>query len=409
MKYPVYCLAMCVAMLTASAAADWASIGPEGGQIYSMVQNEATGVLYGASGSYPVKVMKSTDGGLSWTTAGTFSGYEYCMACGPTGTLFCGGSSYTYTSTNGGATWSSSYQQNTIFYDIVAHPTDPQIVYGSGYRYNGSIWQWFFGASTNAGSTWTYTTMATDQSYGYGVAVSRSNPSVVYCTGYVYTGSTYIPKICRSTDGGTSFTDVTPAGAASEYYGYSCAIHPTNPNTVLWGSLYGIWRSTDGGATWTDCSSTTYNYNLTYSLSNPNLVYAGGYNNILKSTNGGQTWTSITSGLTGNYFYDVIPSNTDETRAYTGSTFGAFRSTNTGTNWTMNNTGLLLGRDMAIGIAPSQTSLILKQMQGCGVWKSTNYGSTWTTMTMPLSCGDFCGIVFSPSSANTILALEGSG
>jgi len=406
-------LLLCSACLVAAAStsiADWVCIGPQGGQINHLVQNESNGTLYGTSGSYPVEVVKSTDGGQTWSSAGSFNGYEYSMACGPTGTIFCGGSSYVYWSTNGGSTWTTSpYQQNTLFYGMATHPTDPQTIYSTGYRYSGSVWQMFFGKSTNGGSTWTYTILATDQSYGQGIAVSRTNPQLVFCTGYVYTGSTYLPKLYRSTDGGATFSEVQPAGASTEYYGYSVAVHPTNASIVLWGSLYGIWRSTDGGTNWTDCSSTTYNYGINFSLADPNTAWAGAYNGVLKSTNGGQSWTLITSGLSGSYFYNVVGSATDVTRVNTGSTYGSYRSTNTGTSWTQSNEGLYLGRDMAIAVAPSQPSMLLKQMQAFGVWRSTNYGTSWTQVTMPLSCGDFCSIVFNPTNPQIIMALEGGG
>ncbi len=408
MKSPPFAL-LALAFLFQLSEADWSCIGPEGGPLNDVVQSPSSpGTLYSSSGSYPVKVYRSEDGGYSWATAGSFNGYTYCMACGPTGSLYCGGSSYVYWSTNGGSTWSQSYQQNTVFYDIAAHPSDPQIVYGAGYRYSGSVWQMFFGRSINGGSTWTYTILETEQSYGYGLSVCSSDPSVVAVSGYVYSGS-YSPRVYRSTDGGATFSNVTPAGASAEYYSYSVAIHPTDPDTMLFGTLYGVWRTTNAGASWTDCSSTTYNYSISYSSSNPSIVMAGGYNCIYRSTNGGQTWTTATSGLGGYTFNDVVPSAADQNKAYTCSTYGFFRSGDGGSSWVVDNDGIYAGKVLAYGVAASQPSTVYKQMTDMGVWKSTDYGSTWTHLTTPLSCGNFCGMAVNPTNPLWVLALEGSG
>jgi len=399
-------------LLSPPLSADWESVGPEGGQISYLAQSTVDpDVIFALSGSSPAKVMRSDDLGLTWNMAGTFNGSPYSLAMNPSGTLMCGASSYFYYSTNGGASWSSVYQANTIFNDIAPHPTNPQTVYAAAYRYNGTNWQMTFCKSTDGGASWTYLPLinTSDTSYGYGIAVSESNPQTIYVCGYLYSSSTYAPKLFRSTDGGVSFTEVTPSGCSSEYYAYSVAVHPTNPSIVLLGTLYGIWRSTDGGTSWSDVSSTVYNYSLTFSPANSDIVIAGGYNGVHRSTNAGASWTTSTSGITGTGLCDVVAHSGDQTKAFTGSTAGFFRSVNTASSWTLSNSGLVVGRDMAIAVAPSQQSLVFKQMQGAGVWKSTNYGAAWTPLTMPLSCGDFCGIVFDPANPATILALEGSG
>jgi photosystem II stability/assembly factor-like uncharacterized protein len=399
-----------ILMLPAAAGAAWQCMGPEGGTVSGLAQSWTDpDDLYCICGSNPAQVFSTTDAGQTWTIAGSLNTYPYAFACGPTGTLFCGASSYFHRSTNGGATWISSYQSNTIFYGVAPHPTIASTVYATGYRYNGSTWLMFFARSTDSGATWTYTYLDTVQSYGYGIAVSKSDPSVILVSGYTYTGSSYLVRLFRSTDGGTNFTNITPAGASGEYYSYSVAIHPTDPGMMLLGTLYSIWRSTDGGASWTDCSNTTYNYSLEFSAANPSVALAGGSSGIYRSTNGGQSWTSVTTGLTGTGFESVIPSHGNQNQAFSGSTAGFFTSSNGGTSWTASNDGIYAGQAVALASAPSQPSTVFAQLTDMGIWKSTDSGTNWTHLTTPLTCGNFCGIAVNPTNPAQVLALEGGG
>jgi photosystem II stability/assembly factor-like uncharacterized protein len=390
--------------------ADWESLGPEGGEVRHVIQSTLdANTLFGFSDSYSTKVVKSTDGGSTWSPVGTFNNQEYCAVMASNGTIYAGGGHAFMVSTNGGVTWTVNGTSNVYWYGVAVDPTTPTTVYATGYKYNGSAWQLSFMKSTNSGSTWTYTYVGPVNSYGQAIAVSQTNPNVIFVSGYS-SGTSTVPVAYRSTDGGASWTDVTPAGTSSEYYSYSVAVSPTDQNLVILGTYYNIYRSTDCGTTWTKVTANQYyNYSIAFSQVDPNYVFAGGYNYVYRSTNAGLTWTTYSSGLPAQYLYTVTPNRTDLTRVYTGTTIGFYRSTTTGTSWTQNNTGLYLGKVYAFGVAPTQPSRVIMQIYGLGIWLTTNNGSSWTHLTTPLSCGDFCGIVFSPSSANTILALEGGG
>jgi len=402
---------LALALWSTVASASWESLGPEGGEIRHVVQSTSDpNTLYAFSDSYSTKVVRSTDGGSSWATVGSFNNQEYCATVASNGTICAGGGSAFMYSTNGGVSWTSVSASNTYWYGVAVSPADPNTVFGAGYRYDGSAWVLCFMKSTNGGSSWAYTSIGAANTYGQAISVSQTNPSVIFITGYAYTGSTYLPIVYRSTDGGASWTDVTPAASASDYYSYSVAVSPLDQNLVILGTYYNIYRSTDCGATWTKVTNYQYyNYSVVFSQANPSTVFAGGYNYVYRSTDAGLTWASYSSGLPTQYLYTVTPHRTDATKVYTGTPVGFYRSTSSGTSWSVSNTGLYLGKIYAFGIAPTQPSRIIMQVYGMGIWLTNDNGSSWTHLTTPLTCGDFCGIVFSPSSANTILALEGSG
>ena len=407
-------LAQFLVFLTLAGYGPWASIGPEGGDINSPVQSPSNAQeLWALSGTNPTQVVHTTDAGESWESLSSFTGSTvYDMIACPNGNLVAAGSSRTWTSTDGGVSWTTNTSSNTIFYDLEAHPTNSNEVFGSGYAYDGA-WKLAFMHSTNGGNSFSTTFIPLGgtytQSYGRSVAVSQSNPSVILIGGYGYssTEASYVPFVFKSTNGGTSFTDVTPPAAASQYYFYGVGIHPTNPNIMLAGSLYSMYRSTDGGANWSvAAASQTYNYDITFSDADPNLVMTSGNNRIYSSTNAGVSWTSQTTGLSDYSGIQWVVLDWNSTsNAFTSSSAGFHKTTNGGSSWTAILDGLLVGR--ALAMEESQ-GWIFMNMQDMGLFKTPATGSVaWEEVTTPLACGDFCDIC--ADGSGTLLALEGTG
>lgn len=388
----------------------WDCTGPEGGEIKALVQStQDADVLFAVSGANPTQVVRSTDEGDSWETISEFSGSTvYDMVMTADGKLVAVGSSRTWTSTDGGLTWTSVYMSNTIFWDAEAHPTDGNRIFASGYKYDGAAWRFTFYESTDGGASWSATTLVATGSYSYGrcIAVSASNPSLLMAGGYEYTGSANVPHLMYSTDGGSSWSDITPAASASEYYFYGAGFDPVNPDTLFAGSLYSMYMSTDAGISWTKIRSQVYNYDISFSAADNDLVMACGSSYIYRSTDGGSTWTTVNTGLSGSGIQWITPDRTDAALAYTGSSAGFFRSTNGGSSWAMDNDGLILGRVLAMEYLES--GWIFMNMEDLGMWKSpASVETNWEQVDTPLACGDFCAIESNPDLE--LLALEGGG
>ena len=128
--------------------------------------------------------------------------------------------------------------------------------------------------------------------------------------------------IYRSINGGATFTQVSGAGGSGLPLGanYDLATDPSN-NSVLYtsvnfadlnpGGLNGIYKSLDSGATWSLVSNAAMNAlvlsnatsNIEISVGTANNVYAGIINNgqlagLFRSGNGGTTWTQLDSPMT---------------------------------------------------------------------------------------------------------------
>jgi len=384
----------------------WESVGPEGGEVKAILQStQDTSILYAVSGSYPTQVLQSTDNGSNWSALASIESiYPYDMVMTMNGTLVIFGSSRVCTSTDGGLNWTSNYFSNTIFLDGVAHPLDGSRIFASGYKYDGSSWNMSFYHSADGGISWSDLTLvsSSNSSYGRCIAVSESNPDHILVGGYEY-NSGYTPYLFRSVNGGTSFTNITPPTAT--YYIYGAAIHPVHTDTLLAGSLVNMFRSTDGGSNWTNISSLTYNYDISFSSADNNLVLSCGSSRLYRSTNTGLSWSTITSGLSGSGINWIEPDAVNASLAYTGSSAGFFYSSDGGVSWTPQNSGLLVGKTLALEYVNGS---IFMNMEDMGLFRAVDGPTiTWQEVTTPLACGDFCAL--EAVGPDTVLALEGTG
>jgi hypothetical protein len=141
------------------------------------------------------------------------------------------------------------------------------------------------------------------------IAIAPSSPNTVYVgtgepnfSGDI--GSDTIPGkgVLKSTDGGNSWTLL----GQSQFAGKSISaivVNPSNPNTVYltvdWSSPAGVWRSLDGGTTWTNIALPGASMTgLVMDPTNSQILYAAAgwfqgnsFNGIYRSTDGGTTWS----------------------------------------------------------------------------------------------------------------------
>src|SRR5689334_18909704 len=201
---------------------------------------------------------------------------------------------------------------------IAGVPSQPNTFYIS--FYNGGIWR-----TTDFGSNWF--PLFDDQPTGSigAIAVAPSNPNIIY----VGTGAGIIrPDLAtgdgmyKSTDAGKTWTHL---GLRDSQMIANIEVDPRNPNRLfvaVLGHPYGpnpergIFRSTDGGATFQKVlykDEYTSGDDVRMDPSDPNTIYAalwqqqqGFYENvafggtdggIFKSTDGGGTWKQLTNGL----------------------------------------------------------------------------------------------------------------
>ena len=245
--------------------------------------------------------------------------------------------------------------------DLAIVESDPRVIYVGAAA--GGIFK-----TVNGGATWK--AIFEDQpnpSIG-DLALAPSNPSILYVgTGEANNrqSSSWGDGVYKSMDGGVTWAYLGLKGTS--HIG-RIVVHPTDPNTVyvaaqgdLWGpnKERGVYKSTDGGATWTQTlyvNEDTGANDIAIDPQSPNILYATmyqhrrtvfGYNGggpgsgIYRSIDGGAHWSKLTHGLPahgdlGRCALDIYRKNPNIVYAEVQheTLGGVYRSEDKGETWT---------------------------------------------------------------------------
>ncbi|MEO7362068.1 MAG: glycosyl hydrolase, partial [Gemmatimonadaceae bacterium] len=243
---------------------------------------------------------------------------------------------------------------------VAGIPSEP-LTYFAGYT-GGGVWR-----TDDAGINWRNISDGFFRSSSIGaIAVAPSDPNVIYVgTGeHAIRGqsSTYGDGMYRSTDQGRTWSKI---GLANSLQISAVRVHPTNPDLLyvaVQGDRWkgtpdrGIYRSSNGGATWTQLlkgeNANSGASDLSMDPTNPRILYAamwdhqrspwtvrsgGAGSGIWKSVDGGDSWTRLTEGLPtlmGKIGVAVSPANPDRVFAIVEAEKGGlFRSDDAGKSW----------------------------------------------------------------------------
>jgi hypothetical protein len=173
--------------------------------------------------------------------------------------------------------------------------------------------------------------------------------------------------------GFNAWTSIGPEGG----WIYALAVDPNTPTTLYAGTYGGgVFKSTDGGATWSAVNTGLSNksvWALAIDPTAPNTLYAGTYGGVFKSTDGGASWSA--NGLTGNGVFALAIDPNTPTTLYAGTNGGVFKSTNSGATWSATGTGPTNVR--ALVIDPTTPTTLYAGTNG-GVFKSADGGVNWS-------------------------------
>ncbi|MGH7531514.1 MAG: WD40/YVTN/BNR-like repeat-containing protein, partial [Gemmatimonadales bacterium] len=173
-------------------------------------------------------------------------------------------------------------------HDVEAVPNDPAIVYVA--TATGGIWK-----SVNKGTTWTPIFDDQPVSTFGDVALAPSNPDVVWAgTGEQNNrqSTSWGNGVYRSTDGGKTWTH---HGLAATRHIGRIRVHPRNPDVAyvaalghLWAPTpdRGVYKTTDGGRTWSKVlyvDTLTGVVDLAMDPTNPDVLYAAAYQRLRRA------------------------------------------------------------------------------------------------------------------------------
>jgi len=290
-----------------------------------------------------------------------------------------GGISKTY---NGGTSWKDLNGNGlniTQFFGLAGSESEPDLIIGgcqdnSTLVYSNGEWN-----KRNGGD-------------GGHCLIDYSNPSIMY-------GSSN-GSFDKSTNMGIDWSGINPKNLTAKKYDMRLQMHPTDPNTI-YVAWYDVWKTTNGGNPffWEAISNQQSKpiEALAVAPSNPNYIYfsangiqwnsnpIGKVGVMWKTTDGGKTWTDITEGLEALHWSgvtDIVVSPTDPNKLWVSFdrfwVYKVMMSTDGGAHWTNYSDGL-----KEEGINFPVNCLVYEKESNDRLYAGTDVGVFYRSASMP--------------------------
>lgn len=361
--------------------------------------------------NYGGGVFKSIDGGQTWIVWS--KGYtgadinQVAVKPGDTDTILVNGRSGAFYSDDFGLRWDGQANGLGAIPEGMAAVFDPSDATGNT-RLISDERQGFILRSTDGGLSWTNVLEMTE--------VNEGNPH------------------------GARRIVFAPSNASVVYAGFAASNLFADPHEMGFATSYGVWKSIDGGVNWSDANgnlpSPESGRNVTsiaISYQDDNIVYVGlREGGIYKTTDGGTTWTHVTDQAANNWG-DVWPigeplrrdsilslsiSPVDERVVYAGTNIrGLYKTTDGGGSWTQivpeselipfSSEDHVHVFDVRVNPKDS-TEVYMGEWHG-GMYRSTDSGATWKRINTGLSTRAVQTIDFSDDGQAVYVGTKGEG
>jgi photosystem II stability/assembly factor-like uncharacterized protein len=355
-------------------------------------------------------ILKSADGGQSWTVIDTGAFPNAWIAVDPEtpSILYAAyadlsaGSGTISKSTDAGSSWTSS-NEGLAYPDLhvlAIDPVSPATVYTAG---AGGVFK-----SDDAGGNWInlaafrFSSLIPSAATVRSVLIDSKRPNILYAETLRVNGCVFNDKtVFKSTDGGATWSDdISPPDSGCILGGYQAystlmAMDPVDPEILYLGEtededgIYALLKSIDGGASWTSI------WNYTNALQS-------GLNTLAIDP---VTPTTLYAGV-GDAGFNVTPGSIGT---------GVFKSTDGGVSWSV--TALNGAAVTALTIDPTDPSILYAVTQGIytkpsgfrGLFKSTDGGASWVAINCGLTSlarigATITSVVIVPNDSNIVYA-----
>ncbi len=310
------------------------------GEVYNYEAAGTGAAFRNTRGSYGMGILKTTDGGLTWSKSLDWSYNQqhgiWMIKMDPTdaNTIYAATTEGIYKTTNAGTTWNQVLDV-VMGTDLVIHPDNPNIILAAC----GNFASPGFGIykSANGGVSWQHITTGLPTYYEGKIQLgfAPSDPDIVYASiGNGFSSATGASWLCRSENFGSSWTikNTEDYSRWQGWFSHDVAVSPTDPNQIMviginvWNSENGgdsLRLRTTGGAGFDnppiegpDGSSLYVHsdaHDVIYHPTNPNQVYVASDGGIHRSDDGGFNWYGANGGYQTAQFYNGMSTSQNDT------------------------------------------------------------------------------------------------
>jgi photosystem II stability/assembly factor-like uncharacterized protein len=327
-----------------------------------------TGEGNGAIDNYGgIGVLKTVDGGRTWTASNRFSGTVRCMAIHPSNRaqVWACGDDGLYRSSDGGATFAKvpGLPANGAS-GIAIRPDDPQRIFVG--LWGGGVWK-----SADGGSSWSQVGGGLPANLGrVDLALCGGNPAVMLAVSEQNGGDLW-----KSADGGAHWSQLTAApdfAGGQGWYDLAVAMAPDDCGTIYVGGV-GSHVSRDGGASFAALPSAAgpvgWDYHAALAFPGGEVVF-GCDSGVYSSLDYGFNWVATGQGLPTTQFYGGCGHDADAAWLAGGTQDNGTDQTKTGEPWRY-----IRGGDGGKCVAVGQE--VLTEYQVTNLQKSFDGGNGW--------------------------------
>jgi len=314
-----------------------------------------------------------------WSSVGPAGGDARAFAAVPghpehlyLGTL----DSWIYESLDRGASWRRLAKldpaDDLVLDSMVVDAADASTIYVAAWKIDqpdsgGGLW-----VSHDGGKTWKEAAGLHGQSIR-SFAQAPSNPKILFA------GS--LEGVFRSEDSGATWKLISPPGSKEIHEVESLAVDPADPNVIYAGTWHLPWKTSDGGEHWKNIKQGVIEDSDVFSIIvdpvKPQTVFLSACSGIYKSENAGDLFHKIQG----------IPSDARRTRVlmqdpnnheivYAGTTQGLYKTTDAGKTFKPMTADSVIVNDVYVD--PADSNHVLLATDRGGVQASTDAGITFT-------------------------------
>lgn len=370
-------------------------------------------------GTYGIGVIKSIDGGVTWTQVLTkvssdlFAIQSMMFQPGNSNTIYACATDGVYRSTNSGSTWSQILSKINVR-DIAINPSNTdQIVVSVGNMTNADKGIYRTTNGNNASPTWGKITTGLPASFEGYITLDNVGSGVLMASiGISSSTANSNREIYRSTDFGSTWSVVggTASGSTTNHCSYqfwfahTVAVNPFATDSIIFGGV-NIYRYRVSNTTRTAIGGLhADHHDIKFDPVRRGTIYVCNDGGVYKSTNGGSSFSAINNGLNATQFYASLGVSTSNANRMIGGLQDNGQVQYNGTNWAAVSWGG--GDGTSCAIHPSNDNIMLASRDAKQIFRSSNGGTTGGSVT---SYWGFVGdsrtafvapIAFAPSNGN---------
>ncbi len=365
------------------------------------------------------QIFRSKDRGESWEEINApYASLNVVLAGDPVhpGTLYVGSKSGIFKSSDGGNSWRpiNNGVGSMPVHAIAVAPSAHSVLYALGAALAKSV---------DGGQTWSQIDLRVTGSIltSYGAYAVQGNVMALAIdpldadklhamTGY---------GVFKSTDGGETWSKVSNVMEGQAVC--SVFVDPSNP-AVLYATATSdgkAFKSTDGGDTWEELEfgfPRLGGCGLLVDPADSSVLFATSETGIIRSTDGGESWRKLSSetganarlaGTVGQQVDSLVNDPDDASILYAASPLGILRSPDRGRTWAVISSAAQVKGLLRFVIDPHNPRIIYGE--GNGLYKTTNAGQTWKQLKRGLPPGGAGNLALVPSDSNTLYVATGRG